>query len=144
MNHGWARVFDPAVFHHDRSITHAGDQVHEESAAMRLVEPDRIAGLAFEALVTKSWNRPRNRLGSEEQIEVLGVAANASVLPQCERTRDGVRDVLLLKQDEDFAEKSLLLLRDLYRSGRSLGDQRRLPLGHENLDVKATTTVVVP
>src|SRR5215472_17654623 len=136
MNHGWAGVFDPAVFHHDRSITHAGDQVHEESAAMSFVEPDWIAGLAFEALVAKRWNRPRNSFGGEEQIEVLGVAANARVLPQCESARDGIRDVPLLKQDEDFAEKSLLLLRDLYRSGRSLGDR--------TLDMKATTTVVVP
>ena len=59
-------------------------------------------------------------LGCQEDIEILGVTANAGVLPQGKCSRYGIGNALPLQEREDFAEQTLLFLGNVWRSRRRL------------------------
>ena len=84
---------------------------------MHFGQPHRVAHFAFETLFTQIAQHLATGMGGYEQIEVFGEAANSRVLPKSEGSRDGVMKLLLLKQEEHFAEQGCLLVGNLRGHG---------------------------
>ena len=76
--------------HH--GVAHPGDQVDKVSVAMSFGQPDWIAYFGFKALLLQMPERFGYDFAGEEQVEIFGVAPDAGVLLQRERTGHNIGD----------------------------------------------------
>lgn len=105
FDRGGSGPFDPGIFDYDGGIAHARDEIHKEAVAMGLEQPHWITHFAFETLTSKVAESDPGVFRRQKQIEILGVAANASVLAKGKCSCHGKGDALVLQQFKDFAEQ---------------------------------------
>src|SRR5437660_11294671 len=108
MDHRWFRPVNPRVFHYDRCIAHAGDEVDEEFVAMSLAQPDRITDFTIESLTSQAGERRDQFIGGQEYVEVFSVAANAGMFPQGESAGHSQTDVALLQKRQHLLNNGCL------------------------------------
>src|SRR5215472_14164494 len=75
---------------------------------MRLGQPNWIAYLTFETTFLKAFQCSGRVSRAQEEIQVLGEAADSGIMPQSKCPRHSVGKTLFLKQSENLAEKSFL------------------------------------
>ena len=90
-------------------IAHAGNQIDEETVAVRLVQPHRIFHLAAEALSGETAQGSRHVVGGKEEIQVFGGAPDSRMSLQRERTRDNIRDATAIQYHQRFPKHRFLL-----------------------------------
>ena len=89
--------FDPRRINCNHRVAHAGDQVHKELISMSFGQPDRIANLTFESMLTQMPERLRHVFGAQKDVEIFRVAADSGVLLQRKRASHSVGHVPVFK-----------------------------------------------
>jgi hypothetical protein len=74
------RSCNPRRIDRKHPVTHACDQVDEKPVAMCLGQPHRIAYLALKTVRLEKLQGPRRIAGTQENVQILGIAANSCVL----------------------------------------------------------------
>ena len=90
-------AFNPGVVHDDYGVAHSGDEVDEEIIPVSLGQPYWIANLALKSVFSKLSQGRGHMFRGQEEIKILGVTTDASMLLQSECAGNSIRHSVFLQ-----------------------------------------------